>query len=640
MPNLQFIELADFRGGRNGMDPPRSLPDNQVVEALNVEWSDGSIGKRRGGAAAVSMTSAPFTGKVNFLFRHLPTANDSDAEVWGVDSAFKIGRYSSGAWATITPTDAVSAQSFDVAATSLNGKLFLAHKSAVDRLHVWDGTTLRRVGLAAPTSAPTSSSASGSVSESRKYQTAVTVQSGGVTLRRSERSPALSVTLSVQQATVTLAGRPSEGETHWELYAASASDSYATYWLIGTAAIGSTITDNNVTVATVTGVVAFQAGTYAVPWSAKFVAADENRLLIAGSYEQSGLASRVGFTPVIGASGVSDDERIPAEAATQISYIDLDYGDGGGITGFGGPMNGNIYVFKATQIYKLVRTGVAAAPYLPVTISKTIGCVHPRTVVAGEDEGGNPVLYFLSRNGPYRIGPSGLQYCGRDIQDLWATINLAATSIVAHGVYYPDRHRVEWWITTGSGNVPTKRIVLDCRLALTTEQGVQQGWCQFDGASCAAQCSAMLPVTWGSSMSYALRPHIGYSGANDTIWVTDTTDQDDNGNAFQAYLLTKPYAVATLGKYTGLGKVFALAKPSAATLYVSIVRDFGLETRTFNTPLAAVASETRVIREFADVAMATAQTLSFQIGDNAAATTPQWIVDLLAVQFTEETASA
>jgi hypothetical protein len=42
-------------------------------------------------------------------------------------------------------------------AVSVHGKLFFAYKSDQDRLHVWDGTSMRRVGLKKTTTAPTAS---------------------------------------------------------------------------------------------------------------------------------------------------------------------------------------------------------------------------------------------------------------------------------------------------------------------------------------------------------------------------------------------------------------------------------------------------------------------------------------------------
>lgn len=631
-----LLEIPDLRGGRNGFDSPRSLPENQAVEALNVDFYQGTLGRRRGGAAALVVTGAGFTGVLSALFRHLPSSDLTAAEVWGVDSAFKVGRYSGGAWSSIAPTDAITANAPDIAFASLNGKMFIAHKSAKDRLHVWDGTTLRRVGLAAPTAAPTNVLAAGAVSDTRKYKSAVTVQAAGVTLRRSELSAASgSTVLSAQQATNTLAGAPGEGETHWELYAASTSDGFANYWLIGTAAIGGTIADNSAVASTATGVVSNSIGTYTVPWSAKYVCADLNRLVFAGSYEQTPLASRVGFTPVIGASNVSDDERVPSTIA-QSNYIDLDVGDGGGITGLAS-VNNSVYAFKVSQLYKLVRTGTASTPYDPVTVSKSVGALRHQTICAGEDENGNPCLYFLSREGPYRVGPRGLEYLGNDVRDVWTTVNLAATTAIGHGVYYPSLHQVWWWIATGAANEPDTRIVFDVRKGVASVGGTRQGWVKHTGESCKARCSAMLPLTFGATQTIALAPHIGYSQTNAALWRGDTADLTDNGTAFQAYILTKPYAISQLGRDSGVDRIYLLAVASATSVIsCSVVRDFGLETRVFSASLTPAAAETRVLRTFEDAFMATAGTLQFQFGDSAAASVPQWVLDGLAVQLTLE----
>lgn len=639
MAKLEILELTDLRGGRNGFDPPHALPDGQVVEALNVDYCAGSMAHRRGGAAAKSLTSSGLTGFVASAFRHLPTADETAAELWLTDSAFKIARYSAGAWAAVTPKDAITATAYDVSYASLNQKMYTGYKSAVDRLHLWDGTSHRRVGLKAPTAAPTTVLAAGAATDSRKYKTAAAVYSGSVCTSRSELSTATGVvTLAAQQATVTFAGAPSDHETHWELYAASVIDGYTVYYFLSSTTIGSTIVDNAGTVSLVTGTVAPVTGVNTIPWSAKYVLADENRLLFAGSFETAGYASRVGFTAISGSTDVGDDERYPS-TTTQKNYIDLDRGDGGGITGMGGPINGSPYIFKLSQIYKLVRTGIAAAPYLPVTVSKSVGCLRHQTIACGEDEDGNPAVYFLSREGPCRLGARGLQPLVNDVRDIWKTVNLAATTVVGHAVYHPDEKQYWVWVATGSSNVPDTRIVFDVRRGRATVGGVRGGWAKHTGESCKARCSAMLPVTFGATQTIALRPHIGYDGTAVKLWACDTDDLDDGGTTFQAYIKTKPYALAHLGRNYGITEMHLLAKALAATtVYCSVIRDFGLETRVFSTSIAPVGSEERVLRQFEDAAMGQAGTIQFQIGDSAAGAIPQWTLEALAVRFTLETA--
>ena len=161
--------------------------------------------------------------------------------------------------------------------------------------------------------------------------------------------------------------------------------------------------------------------------SAKYLLVDEARLLLAGWWPTAPVGtnsyeSRVWWTPILyDPSQVANDEHLNLFLNP---YIDFDPGDGGEILGLGGPLFDCPYVFKFNRIYKMVRTGLPDAPYRPVTITKSCGCIHQRTIVRGEDENGAEALYFLSKRGPYRIGAQGLQYLGRDIEDLWKKVNL------------------------------------------------------------------------------------------------------------------------------------------------------------------------------------------------------------------------
>lgn len=634
MPVLDFLEIADATGGQNATDPPRSIPDNQVVAAVNVDWYDGTLGRKRGGSTAISLTGASLSGSVRWGFRYLPSADETAAEVWFADAdTSHLARYSGGAWSSVAVAD-TWADTDTLHGASLNGKMFVAGNTAQDRLHCWDGTSFRRVGLKAPTAAPTSSLAAGTLTGNYKFKSRVTVQAAGVTIRRSEASAATAVISPVaQDITLTLAGAPGEGETHWEVYYATSADSYAVYTRIGTITIGSTTGAISTTTIAAGSIVEDVAGTYTVPWSAKYVLSDQSRLLFAGSFEQAALASRVGFSGVIGATDIGDEERYP-NTTNQRNYIDLDRGDGGGITGLAGPINGCPYVFKLGQIYKLVRTGVVTSPYVPITISKSVGCIRLQTICQGDDESGNPALYFLSREGPYRLGNRGLQFLGRDVIDLFSTINLAVS--VHHGVYYPKLRQVWWWIATGANTTPNLKLIFDVTSGVLTAEGVRQGWSQGAGAQAAAHASFMWPSTLGATQTLELRPYVGVGAA---VWQCDTTATTDAGTAFQGYILTKPYAVASVGRKYGVDEMHLLAEAMAgAQISVTVIRDFGLESRTFLVSLQPDIAETRVIRKFESVAMAGATTLQFQIGDAAAAATGSWVLDALAVRFTLENA--
>ena len=220
--NLATLKIRNLRGGRNGADPPDSLPEIQCSEARNIEWYRATVGRKRGGSDDVSLTGGTtFTGKVSFLFRHIPGADEGAAELWAIDDAGTplVKRLTGGtSWANITLDDAISGSVQEIQAVSFNGKMFIAYDSAQDRLHVWDPAVskIRRTGLGKAPVPTTGAPSAGAVTDTRTYKVAWTVQVGGVTVRRSELSNATSaVALVAQQVVVTRGTAPGEGETHW-----------------------------------------------------------------------------------------------------------------------------------------------------------------------------------------------------------------------------------------------------------------------------------------------------------------------------------------------------------------------------------------------------------------------------------------
>ena len=82
--------IGDLRKGRNGQDPPFSLHEQECIEALNVDWWNATLARKRGGADALSLTfsaGGPFTGNISFLGRHVPGTDEGAAELWAIDDA-------------------------------------------------------------------------------------------------------------------------------------------------------------------------------------------------------------------------------------------------------------------------------------------------------------------------------------------------------------------------------------------------------------------------------------------------------------------------------------------------------------------------------------------------------------------------
>lgn len=507
---------------------------------------------------------------------------------------------------------------------------------------------VRRVGFAtslvAPTAANTGSGSYGAVL--RYYRTRYAQYDGATLIRRSEASPSVSFTPSGTgtDAVVTRPTVPGEGETHWEV---EASTDNATWTVLAGGASSSLDTalsiattsynDNRATTTYSTGEIADVAGLHSRLPSMKYLLGDGNRLLGAGAWETTGADSagrnsRVWFTPVLGDADKGDDERAPNQT-NQKNWVDLNENDGGGITGLGGPLYGVPFAFKYRQVWRLTPTGDVATPYLPKKLRDDIGCIAHKTIAVGEDQHGQPALYFLSHKGPYRVTvDSGIQFLGRDNQVTWRSINLAATSVVAHAVYYPDLHQYWVWIATGSANTPDVKMIFDVQLGFPDENGqVRGGWAKHTSSSAAAQCSTLMSNTLAASMSRDLKPYIG-RGSGTVIWKCDTSDLDDAGTDFQAYMDSRPVlTTGQLGRKIGMFEPYLLAKAlSGVTLTLTTLRGFGLESRTHTALLTAAASETRVFKKFEGAEVGEADVLQVRLGDGSAQE-GAWSVDALIV---------
>lgn len=152
------LVVDDLTAGRNGFDAPWAIKDKECADAVNIDFYKSRLGNKRGGMLAPSTTGITCTGIISSAFRHVPTTNEALAEAWIVDDSATpiINRLAGGTtWAAPTLKDAPTGNGFDFTAASINGKLILAYKSAVDRLHCWDTSTVRRLGLLTPTAAPT-----------------------------------------------------------------------------------------------------------------------------------------------------------------------------------------------------------------------------------------------------------------------------------------------------------------------------------------------------------------------------------------------------------------------------------------------------------------------------------------------------
>lgn len=512
--------MADFvitstQGGLNNSDPPIAIADDQVTEAFDIEWVRSPLGARRRGATAISLAGSviPVYEMVTFLQRHLPDETETSAQLWamGVSGSSSALAYKDTTWHTVTPSEAITVTGtykYQVQGQSLHGKNFLAYKSSVDRLHVWDGTSLRKSGLAEP-AAPTGANDGGvgTFTGTRYYRVRYTVQSGGTTLRRSEPSNVLTFAPNGNDTgiVVTKPTTINESETHWEL---EASLDNANFYVLATTVVGTTtVTDTTDYLAgyAQTYDLSEDVGDYALIPSVRFLAADQDRLVYGGSFEDPDAASIVGWSPVANDPGSGNDERTPTDTD---NFLNLDGLVGGGLTGLSNPVNGYIYAFKIGRIYKLIRTGSRAAAYEAVLLTDKRGAIEG-SITEGIDQAGRPCLYFVDPTvGPCRLGNGGLLTCGADIERTWKTVNIDA-SLVARSLYYPANGQVHWWLAVDE-LTPDTHIVLHVRNTTDTPQGVRRGWAIWRGASryVLACCLFAQNVDDGVSRSKVLQPFV------------------------------------------------------------------------------------------------------------------------------------
>jgi hypothetical protein len=636
-----FFTVKSLRGGLNNSDPAISIPDDQCVEALNVEFVRSMLGERRRGTSAVTLP-ANISGedRCSFLFRHVPGQDHTAAELWAggftAAGSFKLSRKTTS-WSDITISDTPLITGFapyEWQAASLHGKIFLAFDSDADRLHVVDSgtTTMRRVGIAAPVAPTSADTGSGTFSGVRYYRVRMTVQDSGVTLRRSEPGAVLTDTPS-GTGTGIIVTKPAtvESATHWEL---EASKDNVNFYVIATTAVGTTtVTDSQ---DYDTGYaqdfdLSEDTGDYSLPWSARFIVPDEDRLVFAGSWEDDDFAATVGWTPVGQANGSGNDERYEADTDP---LIDLDGLDGGPLTGMSSATAGEIWCFKFSRIYKLVRSGLRTRAYDTVKMHDAMGALKG-SVVNGRDPKGRPCVYFLDPSvGPCRAGAGAIMQCGEDIRETWALLNLEAAKVVCKGLFYPKNRQIIWNIATGSSDTPTLSIVVHVNEMRESEQGFRRGWTTWDGVRTQglAMCLFSSNIEDDAARDHDLVPFIGgeFTGR---VHLCDT-GADDNGTAYAASIKTKPYILKTLATKFGVLTAYLLAKANTnASVVVKLIRDFGVETPTTTgtQTMTPAGSETNVIKVLDELVGSELRTVQFQFLDPGTPGTDRFELNQLAL---------
>jgi hypothetical protein len=161
---------------------------------------------------------------------------------------------------------------------------------------------------------------------------------------------------------------------------------------------------------------------------------------------------------------------------------------------------------------------------------------------------------------------------------------------------------------------------------------LRDGWAKHTGESAKARCSVMFSTTIGATMSRDLKPYIGQHGGNTRFWKCDTSDTDDAGTAFQAYLDFPDRHFGGIDKQCQVFEPLVLGAAGSATITVSLIRDYGEETRTATTSMAAGGSETRVLRQVEAGFTADAKAVKVRVGDGSAVAS-SWTLDAVVVPY-------
>ncbi len=631
------IVFDDFRGGRNAVDPPWTLGPTECQDAVDVDFWQTRLGRKRGGAVADAGAAAFFTGKVSWLYRHVPGISEAAAELWAMDDSVppSIAVMAAGtAFAGITALGGgigvFAGNAWETSATSINGKLIMTYKSANNRPVVGVAATLRVAGLIAPAVPTVANQGAGAYAAVlRYYRIRWTVQAAGITIRRSEAGPSASFTPSGAgvSARVTRPTAANEAETHWEV---EASTDNISFYRIATVVIATTTYDDSAATTTYNlSPLSQLTGTYTLQKPYKFVAADQNRVLGFGSHRSTDKQHRVEYSAVIGSLDTSDEERVDTTVGY---YADFDEMDGGEPTGLCGPVYGSFFVFKERQVWQGTPTGNVDKPFEWKKVSPTVGAIAFNAIAKGEDAIGNPAIYWMSRRGPYRWGLHGIEYIGKGVEDYImgpnSPLNLAATNAKAVVLYYPDKRQVwYWWPTTGF-NDPSFGFIYD----ITTG-----GWSRIESATGSlahVRCAAMFANTPGATMSKDLKPYVGQWDGNAKLWKADT-GTTDAGTAFQSYVVSRTIEPGGPGYYGEVGDaVLMMVSTNTVSVIVSCIEIFTLMNPFVATATGDATQQLRYQVRCVDTALGQAQMVYYRIGD-VGAVDATWSLERLVIPVTQ-----
>lgn len=622
---LADIALLSLRGGMNDTDPANALRPDQCTFANNVEWFVSTLGERRNGTEPLDITGSTLSSEemIVHLSQWFPGNKVTEAEFWAIGytpatSATFARRSTVGVWTPVVPIDPIlldEPEIFEVVTQPLNNKLFFAYKSAVDRLHVWDGTTLRPTGLSEPAAPVVITEGVGTYSGTRYFRVRYTTMSGSVVLARSEPSDSTTFIPPGTGAGANIA-RPAllgEGETNWEV---EASDDNADFYRIATLLIATTSYNDEVADPADyadLGPLSEPIGANGLQPSARFLTFDGDRLILGGHWTDVSLQSTVWWTPTGNAPGVGNDERLDE---TTNSSLNLDNYAGGALTGLAPGISGSWYAFKWNHIYKMVRTGDDDRAYSAMTVSTSRGAISG-TIFPGMDENGAACIYFLDPTaGPSRLGPGGPEKIV-GLRKTWKRVNLNATRIIGRGCYYPYKQQAHWWISVDERNSPNLKLMLQVSEVQVIEAGgVGRGWALADGniANIFSCTTFTEQIITDGLLAPTERPFIGQADP-DFIQRCDV-QTDDNGHDYIATMRSAPmFTAGLLNKFGAMvGALLAFANNSTSVV-VRLIMNFGLNDKSVTVSLAPEALEEYVIKPLDNLSLSECRALQVEFSD-------------------------
>lgn len=576
-------------------------------------------------------------GAIVGLWRHTPTDDHADDELFALDEYGRLDRYVDGAWSAEVANCGLTyaskyvggfdsgADRYYVNGTSLHGKFFLTVRSAPfgydenfttavtgnaspftaalaptfykDRVLVWDGTSMRLAGLDAPRDAPSAadSGGAGALTGARQYRYRYVMRdSNSVVILRSEPSAAVSITPSGANASITVTKeaarlfydvgttpaaafvKATNGETHWEVE--ESVDAGVTFYRIATVAVATLTYADSLTTAqvTTTGTLSEAAGEYTPLRSARHVAVDDDRILIGGSKALDSLSGAVvGRDSGVAWTPVDADDGVGNDERLAVTL--------GSFIDLDGNQGGNIRAMVAGEhgvvhVFKRNRfyrllRTGNVASAYDSIMESRVHGALMNCATPGYDAAGNVSVYAVDPT----VGLYRLGTSGTEIlMDRKVRVTWRTRNKAVDPVrllYYHDLGQVWVWAALSAATVPDRVFVYDRRLS---------AFSFHDGNLAAILSATNFPDSTGE-----LRPTLGSSRLN-AIQVADSGVSDD-GTYYRSYVTTKPFPVGNLLAQFGVlsppgAFVHALAMGVAAQAITSITRASTTATVTTTAP--------------------------------------------------------